>query len=816
MRKCVRVVMPILAASGILLTGCGKTTVASLPYDLTKSVYEVYQEGVAASEYVNTRASGTQQYEYRPVVNEQDKQKLIGMVDRIENAFTGAPNTMTELLIDDATYENVKYMLDKYTLTRDSVVQVQQASNLYVVDVNYKGTRASQIQIPAGADMVGLEGFYTQPYANKTTWEADDKFGVIVTAGMNDFCVKNAVMYQFAYSLEDHRILMEPGTPTAITIVFGADTTTGAGVLQELEDSGFDPTQFIHGGEDSKRFDYTDCDLNGNDMKDIDELRDYCAAWEIAVGEVTGAQAAFDYPDADGDLHVTEEEMQAVMDEIKEKGYPEEYELVYAKPEVREMGYEEDLAGIDVSYDEYVDWVATLTADGIASKVGLALPVESDLIPEEERITFPVLAVNTIVGAMSTGYASANTDIFESLVDYQLGGRGFFGNAGSTGLNVFDEGFAGTSAEISIRYYIKEEADGLRLVSILPTLVESSYDAKKWRDADPLLLTEEIKNQAQEVLYGLDRVICNEDLAGVAGGDLVLNKAYAGLMCYGRIGTVISDYNTTLDGILAYNEAQQLYLCRCKRQYAIGGMNTGCTGKYKETVYVAMQMTEDGMRIVDEMPVKAEMVSEPFIEPTPLAEMVESSLPKYTETVPNEIQDAVKAVLEDYYKGCNARVLSITDDAMREKFGTNIGIQDVYVVAPNIFSQDEADLYIARMKNYLSINGRSTVAYSNMEFQGSTPVLTDVVLTETFTFNSAAEPVVEKIHYTFVQDNGRWRICGAEVLETNQTVFENSDIKNTTQQAPAQQAPADGSTQQAPAGDGTGAPAGDGTEAPAQ
>lgn len=778
MKKQMRRVVP-LALAGVMcvtsMTGCGHHSTAKLPYSLVKSTYEVYQESVAASEYANTRKSGVQQYEYHEVVNAEDKQKLISMVDRIEKVFDGAPNAMTDLLVDDATYENMKYMLDKYTLTRKEVVDVQNASNLYVVDVNYSATRAVQMTIPEAAGMIGLEGFYEQKYSNDNSWEANDKFGAMVALCMNDYCVKNAVMYKFSYNMGDHIIMMEAGAPSSITVIYGSGTPTGASAMQELEDSGFDPTQFVS-GDGKKAFDYTDCDLNNNSYNDLDELKDYCNAWDIEAGDEKGAYAAYFYPDKDGDSNVTEEEMQEAMDELAEKGYPEGYTKIYVKK--RDTSAEQSHAGIDVDYDEYLEWVEALETSGIARRVGLDMPVQSDLIPENQRIKFPTLAVNSIVGSLAEGYASANTDMFEDSVTYKLGGRGFFANAGSMGLNLYDTAFVNSGAEISIRYYIKETAAGLELVAALPTDMVTTSDVKKWRDEKPLLLTDEITSQIQQVLFGLDRVICNEDLAGVSGGTLVLNNAYAGLMCYGRIGTVISDYSTTLDAVIGYDEATQTYLCRCNRQYNIGGMNTGCTGKYKELAYVVVQMTSDGIRIVDELPVNTEMVSEPYIEPTPLADMVADSLPKYTTTVPQEIQDAINAVLTDYYIGCNARKLHIESEADVEKFGTTIGLEDVYSVSERLFTQNDADLAISRMKNYLTINGGSTVVPSNTSYQGCTPVLADVVLTETYNFNSAAQPVIEKVHYTFVQDNGRWRICGMEVLETNQVTFENSSTQH--------------------------------------
>ena len=775
MKKQMRRVLPLAMVGVLCLSGCGRHTVTKLPYALTKSTYEVYQESVAASEYANTRASGVQQYEYHTVTDEGDKSRLIGMVDRIENAFTGAPNAMTDLLIDDATYENMKYMLDRYSLTRKEVVAVQNASDLYVVDVNYTATRASQISIPAGADLLGIEGFYYQKFSNKSTWVADDKFGAIVAFCMNDYCVKNAVMYNFAYDAGEHRVIMNEGAPTAITTIYGSGTTSGSAALQELEDAGFDPTQFVS-GDDKKKFDYTDCDLNKNSFNDLDELRDYCNAWNIEAGGEVGPYAAYYYPDTDDDGEVTEEEMQAAMDEVAEKGYPEGYTKIYVQK--RDTSYEQGLSGIDVDYDEYLEWAAALESSGIARRVGLDVPVKSSLIPEDEQITFPVLAVNTIVGAMTTGYASANTDMFEDHVDYKLGGRGFFANSGSTGLHLYDTAFVNSNADITIRYYIKDTAAGLELVAALPTDMTTLSDVMKWDTASPLLLTDEITSQVQQVLFGLDRVICNEDLAGVSGGTLVLNKAYAGLMCYGRIGTVISDYNTTLDAIVGYDEATQTYLCRCNRQYCIGGMNTGCTGKYKERVYVVVQMTSDGIRIVDELPTDTVMMSEPYIEPTPLADMVAASLPQYSQSVPQDIQDTVNAVLTDYYVGCNARKLHIENEADIEKFGTTVGIEDLYSVSERLFTQNDAEIAISRMKNYLTINGGSTVVPSEVQYQGGTPVLVDLVITETFNFNSAAKPVIEKVHYTFVQDNGRWRVCGMEVLETNQITFENSDTQH--------------------------------------
>ena len=155
MKKKVKRVIPVALAL-TMLAGCGQKSATQLPYDLVKSTYEVYQESMAASEYINTRESGVQQYEYHDVTDADDKARLIGMVDLIEDAFTGAPNTKTNLLIDEATYENVKYMMDRYTLSRVEVASVRNASDLYVVDVKYKGTRTNQIEMPACADMVEI------------------------------------------------------------------------------------------------------------------------------------------------------------------------------------------------------------------------------------------------------------------------------------------------------------------------------------------------------------------------------------------------------------------------------------------------------------------------------------------------------------------------------------------------------------------------------------------------------------------------------------------------------------------------------------
>ena len=807
MKKQMRRVVPLVMAGTLLMSGCGRQSARDLPYDLVKSTYEVYQESIAASEYVNTRESGVQQYEYHTVTNATDKQRLIGMVDKIEDAFNGAPNSMTNMLIDRATYENMKYMLDRYTLVRSGEPVVMNASDLYVVDVTYTASRAPQLEIPACADMVGIDGLFVQKIADSSKWYADDKFGLIVAFCMNDYCVKNAVMYNFAYDMGDHRVIMNAGAPTAITVVYDADTTAGAAAMQGIQDAGFDPTQFVSGddGKDEDEFDFEKCDLNSNDLKDIDELRDFCAAWNIEAGPEKGAYAAYYLPDTDEDNEVTEEEMREAMKRVADEGYPEGYTMVYAVP--RDYSREEAASSIDVSYEDYLTWAGSLTAEGIKTDIGLNIPVTSELIPESQRIEFPVLEVNTIVGSLTNGYASANTDIFEEAANYTLGGRGFFGNSGSTGLNVFDPNFVGTGATISVRYYIKDSAEGLSLVAALPLSVECSTNLKSWKDAKPMMLTDNITGQVQDVLYGLDRVICNEDLTGVSGGTLVLNKAYAGLMCYGRVGTVISDYNTTLDAIVGYDEGNQLYICRCNRQYNIGGMNTGCTGKYKELVYIAVQMTTDGARIVDELPVSTVMVSEPYIEPTPLADMVAASLPQYSQTVPKEMQDAINSVLQDYYTGCNARKLHIESDADVEQYGTHIGIEDVYSVSERLFDQHRADLAIARMKNYLTVNGGSTVSISPVEYQGCTPVLCDLVVTETFTPNSAAEPIVEKIRYTFVQDNGRWRICDYEVLETNQTTFVeniNDYATEPTGGASANAAPQDSTTESgAPEGEGS-------------
>ena len=170
-------------------------------------------------------------------------------------------------------------------------------------------------------------------------------------------------------------------------------------------------------------------------------------------------------------------------------------------------------------------------------------------------------------------------------------------------------------------------------------------------------------------------------------------------------------------------------------------------------------------------------MSEPYIEPTPLADLVADSLPNYSETVPTETQDIINGILSEYYTACNAHLMSIGSEEAAKEYGTTVGIRDIYSVSERLFTQDQADLGVSRMKNYLTINGGGTVSPSDTVYQGGTSVLVDVILTETFNYDSAATPVIEKVHYTFVQDNGRWRVCGMEVLETNQTTFADVDAE---------------------------------------
>lgn len=721
-RRTLALVLTLLYGSTIL-TGCGagKISAENLGQSQFKNTYDVYVENAKDGDYA-MRTSQQIAYNYANVTDTETQNKLATFVSTMENYFAQPYDVRTELVISESNYENLKYMLDRYSLSNGTITSMRSVGDVYVVDVDYNGTRVSLKELPTTTPYIGIKGLYKQ--LEDDTWYEDSKFLVYVMQQLNKDAVDRHIMKQYSIDTETGLLTVADGEPRVLSITIDAKGN--------IIDTG---TIVYDNGNQHDNIDIGDFIIIEDDEEDTDE---------------------------DADTEDSEDE----EDSISTNNVTET---------------EEDEEKIEVSFEDYMAAVDELRGNGIYALVNYQDPIQYPLIPEDRRYNLNMEYITSIVGHYSLK-DSANTDLFEDF-NTGLGGRGFLANTGNQGLNLFEPSFANSTANITVRFYIRNSSDGLQLKTILPVKIMSnaSYSNLGLKE---IVVSDYVLDELQALITRYDRCVCNQDLGGMMSGTLIPDLSFGALMTFEKLGTVVSGYTTTISKVIAYDNENSTYLVECSRQYKIGGKSEGCTGTYNELVYMAIYVGADGqMHIVDELPVETSMTSEPYIEMSSYKEQINTNLYTYTGDVPTEITKSIEDTLDQYYKACNLRMLVISDERADE-FGTAIGMNELYVDDRTLFNEIEFEKYTQRTQgNIVRGNGGCNISYEIVNFIGGSGNLVDVVVRETYDYDTQVMTLVEDVHYTFILTEKGWRVCGADVISTNNVVYiDEEDNADTTTQ----------------------------------
>lgn len=392
--------------------------------------------------------------------------------------------------------------------------------------------------------------------------------------------------------------------------------------------------------------------------------------------------------------------------------------------------------------------------------------------PDSRRLKLDVGLINKVIGSSSKEAAMIPELDFiytKPINEGTLSGLGIF-TAGGNGLKTFGFDRDKLSGTITLRYVFKDDSDGTGdIVGVNIYAVDEEITNGINVSSNNVLIPEFLMSEFEQLIDRADRVMVNNDLAGMMSGNIYEDIGVGVLRGYREKSTGIHRYMSTIRQVINRDTANNSYLLEVETTVMEGAKDVDEYGTYKDIAYVVIQQQDNKFIITDWCRVSRTLVNEPSIDPDSNVQKRLIAL-NLAGVISDDSKDSIKTLLGNLYTAGTNRLLRGPKDIVVDGQTQTLekGMYDCFSSDSTILSSDELEYENSTLRNILVKYGTDVQAFYSgtvTEWIGGYEDQVEFTTEELVTYMGLNKGHYMQVYYLAHIENDEWVIAERTVLD---------------------------------------------------
>ena len=442
-----------------------------------------------------------------------------------------------------------------------------------------------------------------------------------------------------------------------------------------------------------------------------------------------------------------------------------------------ESEQDEEISNIEADFtEESTDTNLTeesTTVDNVTPVIGIdATSNYTILTPESRRLQLDVGLINKVIGSSAKEAAMIPELDFvynKPSAEGTISGLGIFA-AGGNGLKTFGFNRDELTGTMTLRYVFKDDSEGTgEILGVNVYIVEEEVTNGINISSNNVLIPEFLMTEFSQMIDRADRVMVNNDLAGMMSGNIFEDIGIGVLRGYRDKSTGIHKYMSTIRQIVNRDTSNNSYLLEVETTLIEGAKDVDAYGTYKDISYVVIQQQNNKFIITDWCRVSRTLTSEPSIDPDSNVQKRLIAL-NLAGVISDDSKDSIKSLLGNLYTAGTNRLLRGPKDVVVNGKTKTIekGMYDCFSSDSTILSSDELEYENSTLRNVLVKHGSDVQAiYSGTvtEWIGGYEDQAEFTTEELVTYVGLNKGHYMQVYYLAHIENDEWVIAERTVLD---------------------------------------------------
>lgn len=439
-----------------------------------------------------------------------------------------------------------------------------------------------------------------------------------------------------------------------------------------------------------------------------------------------------------------------------------------------ETEQDEELSEVDTTETEENNVEQEVTVDIPVQKV----PIVSDtgkytiVTPDSRRLSLDVALINKVIGSSSREAAMLPELDFVYNIPKEEGtisGLGIF-TAGGNGLKTFGFDRDALAGSITLRYVFKDDSNGTGdIVGVNVYAIEEEITNGINMSTNNVLIPEFLMNEFEQLIERADRVMINNDFAGLMSGNIFEDVGVGVLRGHREKSTGIHRYMSKIRQVINRDTANNSYLLEVETTVMEGARDVDSYGTYKDVAYVVIQQQNNKFIITDWCRVSRTLTNEPAIDPDSNVQKRLIAL-NLAGVISDDSKDSIKTLLSYLYTAGTNRLLRGPKDIVVNGQTTTLkkGMYDCFSSDSTILSADELEYENSALRNILVKHGSDIQAFYSgtvTEWIGGYEDQAEFTTEELVTYMGMNKGHYMQVYYLAHIENDEWVIAERTVLD---------------------------------------------------
>lgn len=726
----------LLSVASLSLTGCNSfisEDVASYPLAATMTSAELVDYYAKALEYDSVVSRNVNVHETRYEVRDIEGEKsellkdLASQCEAILGLNEYKPTEESLKLVSNDTYNYVKGVIDNEVLSDGKVQNITGALGYYFVDIQYNISSKQPGTFKDAVNIVGLNGAFHKDYLGN--YIVDEQYMSVIVSRLNEYYYSNGINKCATYDANASTIKVLNNTAPIVSNEYA---------------------EVNPAGEYNEQSDITD---NIDNIDNTDIVDESTEDSNDTTGDILNAPGDENEQDTDiSDIETTETSEDSELSTEDTDNNSEEIEAT------------EEVLPVTPVEEESVQ--------NTASEIRESTTNYTIVTPDSRRLQLNTALINKIIGS-SAGEAAMipNLDMIyiKPGTEGNISGLGIY-PAGDDGLKTFGFNRDELAGTITLRYVFKDDSEGSGdILGVNIYAIEEEITNGINMSSNNVLIPEFLQSEFEQMIEKADRVMVNNDLAGMLSGNIFEDIGVGILRGYKDKSTGIQKYMSTIRQIINRDTANNSYLLEVETTTIEGARDVDSYGTYKDISYVVIQQQGNKFVITDWCRVSRTMTNEPAIDPDSNVQKRLIAL-NLAGTISDDSKDDIKVLLGNLYTAGTNRLLRGPKDIIvgGETKTLNKGMYDCFSSDASILSSDELEYENSTLRNVLIKHGTDIQAiYSGTvtEWIGGYEDQAEFTTEELVTYQGLNCGYYMQVYYLAHIENDEWVIAERTVLD---------------------------------------------------
>ena len=439
--------------------------------------------------------------------------------------------------------------------------------------------------------------------------------------------------------------------------------------------------------------------------------------------------------------------------------------------------------GEDVAVEEYTETPVNDIFKPLETEATYTSVVDAN-----RKIQFDTSLVNSVVGSSLRQSATVpNLELVYNIPEPQgeLSGYGIY-TAGASGLRIFGFDRNALTGNITLRYIFKDDTNGTgEIIGTNVFVVEEKITNGINVASNNVLIPEFLYTEFEKIIERADRVMANNDISGLLSGHLYEDMGVGILRGTFGHSAGINKYMSKIRQVINRDTSNNAYLLEVETTTIDGARDVDCYGTYKDRRYVVIQQQGNEFKIVDDLRVSRDVVTEPPINPDSVIQKRLVALNLASE-IPEESKLAIKDLMSSLYTAGTNRVLQASADkpykftSGGQEYQITKGMYDCFQNDTSILAADKLEYMNSQLRNVLLKQGVNVSAIHTgtvTEWIGGYENQAEFTTEELVEYIGRGEGYYMQVYYLVSKLNDVWVIDERTILDEKE-VKDANELNN--------------------------------------